>query len=136
MNMFRIMAATGVMAAGLVAMPSTAQAPGLAMLDRLEAGQWEFRSRDNPRDTARICLKTGREMLQIRHQGLNCRRFVIADQPNAVTVHYTCAGQGHGRTSVKFETRQLVQLSSQGIDDGSPFAIDLEGRRTGACSAG
>jgi hypothetical protein len=48
-------------------------------------------------------------------------------------VHYTCPGAGHGRTTVRVETPRLVQIESQGMARNEPFAIRLEGRRTGNC---
>jgi hypothetical protein len=42
-------------------------------------------------------------------------------------------GQGYGRTQIRRETDGLVQIDSQGIVNGLPFAFSAEGRRTGDC---
>ncbi len=115
-----------------VGLPAAAQAPELAMFNTLEKGAWTARVRpDGP--TLRLCVRTGREFIQLRHRQLNCDRFVVEDQANEVTVQYTCRGHGYGRTSIRREDARLVQLRSQGTEDGKPFSIEAEARYTGAC---
>jgi hypothetical protein len=116
----------------VVAAPALAQA-SLAMLDSLDKGGWELRYRDG--STARkVCLRSGREFIQLRHRGSGCNRFVVEDGAREVTIQYTCRGNGYGRTSIRKETASLVQIDSQGIADGKPFEFSAEARRTGACS--
>lgn len=112
--------------------PAEAQAPGLAMLDRLQAGEWEIRYRDGA-PTRRLCVRSGRDLIQLRHREPNCNRFVVEDGDSEVTVQYTCRGNGYGRTNIRRESNILVQLESQGIEGGLPFSITAEGRRVGAC---
>ena len=111
--------------------PVLAQA-SLAMLDTLERGQWEVRYRDGstPRN---ICVRSGQELIQLRHRESGCNRFVVEDGKNDVTVQYTCRGNGYGRTNIRRESAGLVQIDSQGIADGRPFQFSAEARRTGAC---
>lgn len=111
--------------------PVLAQA-SLAMLDTLERGQWEVRYRDGstPRN---ICVRSGQELIQLRHRESGCNRFVVEDGKNEVTVQYTCRGNGYGRTNIRRESAGLVQIDSQGIADGRPFQFSAEARRTGAC---
>mgnify|MGYP003112904191 CR=1 FL=1 len=119
---------------GLAALgyPAAAQAPELAMLDGLAKGMWELRFRaDN--SVQRICLRSGRELLQLRHKQPGCDRFVVEDGANLVTVQYTCRGDGYGRTTVRRESDRLVQIKSQGIKSGAPFSIDAEARHSGSC---
>jgi len=113
-------------------MPAAAQAPGLALLDGLEKGAWELRYRDGT-PARRLCLRTGRELVQLRHAGPTCGRYVVEDGLNQVTVQYTCKGDGYGRTRIRKETPTLVQLDSQGVVGGSPFAFSAEARRVGGC---
>ena len=118
----------------MFALPTSAKAPSLAMLDRLEKGRWELRDHDNaslPRK--RICVKTGRELIQLRHRQPGCRQFVVQDEPNEVTIQYTCRGNGFGRTSIRRESDSLVQIRSQGVLNGSPFLMAGEARREGDC---
>lgn len=125
------MAAAGFALAAL-ATPSMAQAPSLAMLDSLQSGQWEMRYRDGS-PSLRLCLRNGRELIQLRHRQLACDRFVVEDGAAQITVQYTCKGNGYGRTSIRRESSVLVQLESQGIEGRTPFALVAEGRRIGEC---
>ncbi len=124
-----IAAGTGLLA---LAMPTAAQAPALAMLDRLQAGEWQIRFRDGA-PSQRICVRNGRDLIQLRHRQPGCNRFVVEDGANAVTVQYTCSGNGYGRTNIRRESDVLVQIESQGIEGDRPFSFTAEGRRTRAC---
>ena len=115
-----------------LAAPTGAQSPSLAMLDKLQPGQWELRYRDG-QPTKRLCVRSGRDLIQLRHKGSDCNRFVVEDGASEVTVQYTCRGNGYGRTSVRRESNTLVQIESQGIEGGLPFSFTAEGRRVGAC---
>ena len=112
--------------------PATAQAPTLAMLDQLDKGQWEIRDRSNGK-SQRICVRTGRELIQIRHSGSSCSRYVVEDGAQEVTVQYTCRGNGYGRTNIRRETSSLVQIEGQGTAGSSPFQFSAEARRVGSC---
>lgn len=116
----------------LASLPAAAQAPELAMLDTLTRGAWELRLRGDE-GTIALCVRTGREFIQLRHRQGTCDRFVVEDEPGTVTVQYTCRGNGYGRTTVRKESGGLVQVRSQGIQGGMPFSLEGEARRTGAC---
>lgn len=120
------------MMAGSLTVPSEAQAPTLAMLDRLQSGEWEIRYREDV-PTRRLCVRSGRDLLQLRHPNQSCNRFVVEDGDDMVTVQYTCRGDGYGRTSIRRESNGLVQIESQGIAGGRPFSFTAEGRRAGKC---
>ncbi len=117
--------------AGATAVP--AQAPSLAMLDRLEKGSWQLRERGKDAVLQTVCLGDARRLIQIQHPRATCSRYIIEDTPGSVTVHYTCPGAGHGRTSIRSETNRLVQIDTQGIADGKPFSQAIEARRMGPC---
>ncbi len=117
---------------GFVASSGVAQGPALAMLDRFESGLWEVRARDVA-ESVQICVDNGRKLIQIRHQREACRRFVVDDTSQLVTVHYTCPANGYGHTSVRFENPKLARLETQGIDNGLPFNFVAEARRIGPC---
>ena len=104
----------------------------LAMLDSLDKGGWELRYRDGatPR---KVCVRSGRELIQLRHSEGGCNRFVVEDGKNEVTVQYTCRGNGYGRTNIRKEGSGLVQIDSQGIVDGRPFQFSAEARHIGRC---
>jgi hypothetical protein len=119
-------------AALLVAAPLAGQAAELGMLASLDKGAWSLRIRDDGSEQ-RICVRDGRELIQIRHKQAGCSRFVVRDDTNEVVVQYTCRGNGYGRTSIRREGSGLVQVQSQGIIDGAPFSISGEARHSGSC---
>mgnify|MGYP001766089160 CR=1 FL=1 len=119
--------------AALLAVPVLAQGGGLVMLDQLEKGGWELRTRGGGGAPRRLCVRDGRELIQLEHAGVACSSHVVEDTATAVTVQYTCKGAGYGRTTVRRESNRLVQVDSQGIANGLPFAYAAEGRRSGDC---
>lgn len=123
--------AVGMVALGL-AIPVAAQSDGLSMLEGLTKGEWTIKHRDGSADR-KICLESGRELIQLRHSEPDCSRFVVEDANSKVTVQYTCPGNGYGRTNIRKETKGLVQIESQGIAAGLPFQFAAEARRTGSC---
>lgn len=127
--------AIGGLAAGAalwLAVPVVAQGTGLAMLSSLAKGEWTIKQRGGVPDR-KICVRTGAELIQIKHRETGCNQFVVEDGAARVTVQYTCPGNGYGRTSIRRETPALVQLESQGIHDGAPYQLIAEARRTGTC---
>ena len=128
----KLVALVAAAAAGVLVAPVAAQAPALAMLDRLERGEWLVRFRGTG-EQRRVCLRTGRELIQMRHGNGDCSRYVVEDSAGQVTVQYSCAGNGYGRTSIRRESATLAHVESQGIADGKPFQFTAEARRTGAC---
>lgn len=121
--------------AGLaVAVPSVAAAPELAALGKLQDGLWELRFRDGS-PSRRICWHDPWKLIQLQHPDLACERLVLEDGPAAASVQYTCRGKGFGRTSIRRETPQLIQLETQGLAGGLPFVMTGEGRRIGDCPA-
>ncbi|MGB3739238.1 MAG: DUF3617 family protein [Pontixanthobacter sp.] len=112
--------------------PVAAQAPGLALLDRLTPGQWELRDRSGA-PTQRICVKSGRQFIQLRHRGQSCKRIAIENSPNQVTVQFTCRMKGYGRTSIRRESPSLVQIEGQGISNKNHYEFAAEARRISGC---
>ncbi len=122
-------------AAAGFAVPASGQRQPLAMLDQLESGRWELRSRDMRAPAEQLCIRDGRRLIQLRHPAAHCEKLIVADGASEVTVQYTCRGRGYGRTHIRRETGRLVQIQSQGILDGLPFDFVAEGRRVGDCAA-
>lgn len=116
----------------ILVVPAVAIASEIAMLDTLTRGSWELRDRSTDM-RKRICLRTGEEFIQLRHRKPACARFIVRNAPGEVTVQYTCAGNGYGRTNIRKESNSLVQIRSQGIFNGTPFVIEGEARRIGTC---
>src|SRR6188508_718698 len=123
-------AGAAAVAVTFAAVPLEAQAPELAMLDALTKGSWNLRIRDDG-SQQRICVRDGREFIQIRHRQSGCSRFVVQDGADEVVVQYTCRGNGYGRTSIRSEGNSLVQIRSQGIEGGMPFSFNAEARHNG-----
>lgn len=119
--------------AGAFTLGGAAEAPRLTALAGLEPGQWVLRSATPGTAPVTICLGDPRLLLQIQHRAAACSQFVIANDPTATTVHYTCPGAGHGRTTIRVETPRLIHVDSQGIANNAPFDWTLEGRRVGQC---
>ena len=111
-----------------------APAGQIVALNAVQPGQWQLREAGG---TARaMCVRDPAALFQLRNRGTVCTRFVIDNSPTSATVHYTCPGAGHGRTTISVETPRLIRIDSQGIDGGAPFALEMEGRRTGGCQPG
>jgi hypothetical protein len=125
-------AATIAAAVALASVPLAAQAPELAMLNGLAKGAWNLRIRDDG-SQQRICVRDGREFIQLRHRQPGCSQFVVQDGADEVVVQYTCRGNGYGRTSIRREGNGLVQIRSQGIEGGTPFSFSGEARQSGSC---
>jgi len=119
-------------AAGISAIPATAMPGSLSMLGTLAKGSWTLRIRDDG-SQERICVRDGTEFVQLRHRQPGCSRFIVKDEENEVAVQYTCRGTGYGLTTIRRESRELVQIQSQGIRDGRPFSLNAEARRSGRC---
>ena len=113
--------------------PIAAQNSKLAVFGALDKGEWTVRFRDGSA-TRKVCLRSGQELMQLRHGRQGCKQVVVTNDAQEATVQYSCRGDGYGRTTVRRETRSLVQLSSQGFADGRPFEFFAEARRTGNCS--
>lgn len=109
-----------------------AQQPELSMLRKLTDGRWELRGRDG--SVRRMCVGDRSRLIQLRHPELPCSHIVIEDSANSVTVQYTCRGRGYGRTHIRKESAQLIQLDTQGIAEGLPFEFSAEGRWIGECA--
>lgn len=114
-----------------VAVPVWAQRASASLLDTLEPGLWELRERGG--ETQRLCLRDGQRLIQLRHVGQACERIVVGNEPDEVSVQYTCRGHGYGLTHIRRETPRLLQIDSRGVENGLPFEFAAEGRRVGAC---
>ena len=123
---------SGLLSAALLFAPAAAQAPALSMLDDLQRGEWELRFRDGS-PARRICLHTGRELIQLRHPHSGCSQYIVDDTQNLVKVQYTCPGSGYGLTSIREETTGLVQVHSTGMARSQAFDFTAEARRVGNC---
>jgi hypothetical protein len=121
--------------AGAVLPAQAVRTPTLAALSAVEKGPWELHEVGDRR-APRLCLPEVSEVLQLRHRGgAGCSRFVIANEPRTATVHYTCPGAGHGRTTLTVETPRVMRVETQGIASNAPFDQRFEARRVASCGA-
>lgn len=113
-------------AAGALAGANTA-------LDTIERGEWRLRvPGEAPRS---ICVTDPATLLQLRHNHATCSRFIIANETQQTTVHYSCPTAGWGRTTVRVLTPRAITIDTQGIADNAPFAFSADAHRVGACPA-
>jgi hypothetical protein len=112
------------------AAPAATQQPG--PLAQLERGRWQLRM---PAGNAigAVCLGDPLLLAQPQHGPQPCTREILSSNGRAVTVAYSCPGMGRGRTELRVETPRLVQIDSQGLHNGAPFALRAEARRVGPC---
>jgi len=117
-----------------LAAAAPAAAPHVGVLAQVEPGQWQLRETGTSTPPRAMCVADPAMLLQLGHPGALCSRFVIADTAGSATVHYTCPGAGHGRTTLSIETPRVIHVETQGIAGGLPFDHDYEARRLGACA--
>lgn len=118
--------------AGLASAAGSVQsAQPLLATNAITPGNWRIQTEGMPSKT--ICLGDILPLLQLQHPQQICSRFTIVDKPDRMTVHYSCANAGWGRTSLLVSTPRLVLVDTQGIARGEPFAYEAEARRIGEC---
>jgi hypothetical protein len=122
----------------ILTLPAFAQGlrPTGSPLDRLEPGLWQIRNASGA-NLGSICLGDPADLAQLQHRGVSCSREYLESAERFTTIQYSCRGIGSGLTTIRFETPRLVRIESQGLDQGTPFAIRAQARRSGDClSAG
>jgi len=123
---------TAALGAAMFLLTAFAQQDVGSALDRLEPGRWEVR-RFAGNSLGTICVGDPTALAQIQHRGSGCARELVSSTGRLAIVQYSCRGVGSGRTNLRVETPRLVQIDSQGLDNGTPFAIRAEARRVGPC---
>ena len=113
-----------------------AQTSNYNALSLLERGEWELAEYGHADKARRVCLGDPAQLLQSRQPGRQCKHFLLENSARRVAITYDCGQAGQGRTTLRVETGRLVQIDSQGVAGGAPFAMTIEGRRIGACKAG
>ena len=106
--------------------------PKLEALSKLEPGRWQLRDPEG-RPARSICLGDPAALVQIEHGGVSCGQEVLASEPGAATVQYTCPGRGFGHTNIQVDTPRLARIDTQGLVDGRPFSYRVEARKVGSC---
>lgn len=116
-----------------VAFAQPAAAPTLSAMRAVAPGSWSLRETGAAGPARTSCFADTTAFLRLRLRSEQCSRFVIEDTPRVATVHYTCPGIGHVRTTVHVDTPRSLRIESEGIADGMPFADAYEARRLGSC---
>ena len=102
-------------------------------LQGAQPGLWEFSDPAGNMPAKRMCVRDMTALAQVEHDKRQCTRVVIADEPGATTIHYTCTGGGFGRSTLEPVTPRSYRLDTQGISGGLPFHNRLNARRIGSC---
>lgn len=119
--------------AGAVLATGPTKAPPVAVVADFPVGQWQLREVGSTQPAKAMCIADADVLIQLKHPGLQCTRFVIDDSARTATLHYTCPGAGHGRTTIKLESRKAFHLDTQGVAGGSPFDTGYDATRIGDC---
>lgn len=123
------------LAFGSAAIAQPAAAPSLKAMRSVAPGNWSLRSPGSAEAARESCVADTAVLFRLRLRAAQCSRFVIEDTPRIGTVHYTCPGSGHVRTTIHVDTPRSLRIESEGIIDGMPFADAFEARRIGNCTA-
>lgn len=126
-----IVAALGLASGAAFAQP--AAAPTLTAMRAVAPGSWSLRVPGAAEAARESCFADTAAFLRLRLRTDQCSRFVIEDSPRIATVHYTCPGIGHVRTTIHVDTPRSLRIESEGIADGMPFSDAYEARRIGNC---
>ncbi|WP_294319461.1 hypothetical protein [uncultured Sphingomonas sp.] len=121
------------LAIGSAGVAQSASAPTLAAMRAVTPGNWSLRSPGSAEAARESCVADTAVLFRLRLRSAQCTRFVIEDTPRIATVHYTCPGAGHVRTTIHVDTPRTLRIESEGIVDGMPFADAFEARRMGNC---
>lgn len=121
--------------ANMVAAVGPAKAPPVTVVAQFPVGQWQLREVSSTEPPKAMCIADADILIQLKHPGAQCSRFVIEDSVRTATIHYTCPGAGNGRTTIKLESRKAFHLDTQGVADGSPFDTAYNATRLGDCAA-
>lgn len=116
---------------GLLGISAGRAAP--AQLPELATGQWQLREVDGS-GVRSVCVADPGALFQIEQPGGSCSRLVLDSARNAMTVHYSCAGRGQGRSTLTVRSARSIRLETQGVATGTPFNADYDGRFVGPCS--
>src|SRR4051812_13508873 len=114
----------------LAAWPGATQQPG--PLAQVERGRWELRA-PNGAALGGGCLGDPVLLAQPFNAPHPCTSEILSSEGHVVTVSFVCPGMGRGRTLLRVETPRLVQIDSQGISNGAPFALRAVARHAGPC---
>lgn len=123
------------LAIGSAAAAQPAAAPTLQAMRSVSPGAWSLRSPGSAEAARESCVADTAVLFRLRLRASQCSRFVIEDTPRIATVHYTCPGAGHVRSTIHVDTPRVLRIESEGIIDGMPFADAFEARRLGNCTA-
>lgn len=136
MGNYQLAMGRGIGAALLLALPGAALAgPAPKVLGRIAPGAWDLRARDPQDRRTHLCVANAVSLMQPRHAGQQCEQYVVQNESERAAVTYNCPKGGRGHTVLRRETGELVQIDTQGVSQGEPFAMALEGRHVPSCAS-
>src|SRR4051794_19189077 len=104
-------------AAGVAAALALGAAQRPMALAQTSGGLWEISGAPGTRVPPRLCVGDPSMLAQYEHRGRPCTRVVISDAPPTTVIHYTCAGNGFGRSRLTVITPRSMRIETQGISD-------------------
>lgn len=122
---------TGAGAAALLVALAAAGTP--KALTTTMPGQWEISGQPLSPKPVTMCVADLASLAQLEHRRSRCTRVVIRDTPSLAEIHYTCAGGGFGRSTMKLITPRSLRIETQGIAGSAPFNYVFQARRIGDC---
>ena len=131
MTQMRNMLVAGAGAAALVLVLAAAGPP--QALRTTLPGQWEISGQPLSPKPVSMCVADLASLAQLEHRRSRCTRVVIRDTPTLAEIHYTCAGRGFGRSTLKVITPRSLRIETQGIAGSAPFNYVFQARRIGDC---
>lgn len=132
----RRMAAIALIGVAGVASAVPAKAPPIAVFSIIEPGQWELHEVGSTAPSRQLCVTNPDMLIQLRHGGTQCARYVTENTAQAVTVNYDCDAAGSGRTTITLDTPRQIRVQTQGIAQAAPFDVEYSAHRVGACVGG
>ena len=105
-----------------------------AALAQTAPGLWEIAGLPGAKTPARECVADVTALAQFEHRRKSCQRNVLKDGPSSTVIHYSCAGNEFGRSTMTVITPRSLRIETQGISDSLPFAYVLQARRVGDCT--
>jgi hypothetical protein len=106
------------------------------VLGHMEPGLWEVRRLGGGAAAPQsICVADTALLMQLQHGQAPCTHRVTANDDRGVTVHYSCAANDFGHSSLRMVTPRLAKIDTQGFIGKSPFSQRVEVQRLGECPA-
>jgi hypothetical protein len=122
--------------AGVVAVLTLAAAQQPLALAQAQPGMWEISGAPGASAAVRQCVTDVALLARFEHRSKMCNATMLRESTTSLTVNYSCAAAGFGRSEIDVITPRSLRISTQGISDGLPFNYVLQARRVDDCAKG